>query len=335
MFKSWRFWLGIAISIVCLYLSFQGIRLDQVASALSGMSFVWLVPAVVLFMTSYVGRVFRWQLLFSPQKVHLSAVFHALNVGYFLSNILPARLGDIIRAYLLGDTQGVSKARALSTVVVERLTDGLTVVLLLAITAVFVPNILDEARKGAIGVAFVGIVGLAVLMALSFQKERGLSLLKRIAAPFPFLRNDKIWGTLESLIDGFAVLRSPRPIFGVWMWSLEAWILGGLMYWTVMFAMGMSLPIAAAFLVMTVTSLAVVVPSTPGYIGVFEAATTATLTAVYQIDQANALSYALVMHAFTYFWLIVLGVFSVWREGLTYQRLQLIQTDTPTPKNGR
>lgn len=333
MLKSWRFWIGIAISVVCLYFAFQGIRLDQVADAVRGMDLIWLVPAIALFAVSYSARVFRWQLLFSPQKMQRTNIFHALNIGYFLSNLLPARLGDFIRAYMIGDLERVSKARALSTVVVERLADGLTVVLLLALTALFVPNIPAEARQGAAGVAIVGVGGLAFLLTLSFQKERGLAFLRRLASPIPFFRSERIWGPVEALVDGFAVLRSPRPLLGVGLWSLFAWLLGGIMFWVVMRAMHLDLPVSGAFLVMTVTSLVVVVPSSPGYIGVFHAAAVLTLTSVYSIEKSDALGYAVVMHAFSYVWLIVLGVYSIWHEGLSYERFQKIQAE-PVPSDG-
>ncbi|MBI4791010.1 MAG: flippase-like domain-containing protein [Chloroflexi bacterium] len=329
MLKSWRFWIGLAISAVSLYFAFQGIRLDQVGEALRGMDYKWLVPATAMFLVSYGTRAFRWQLLFSPQKLRLSNVFHALNIGYFLSNILPARLGDVVRAYLLGDMEGVSKARALSTVVVERLFDGLAVVLVLAATAFFVPNIPDGAPQGALGVAAAGIAGIAFLLVLSFHKARGLALLRRIISPAPLLRSEKLWSTLENLVDGFAVLRSPRPVFGVGAWSLAAWGLGGLMFWTMMQAMSLNLALPAAFLVMTVTSLVVVVPSSPGYVGVFHYAATLTLTSVFNVDKSTAFSYAVVMHAFNYIWLIALGVYSIWHEGLSYQRLQMIQAEKP------
>ncbi len=331
MLKSWRFWLGLVISAICLYFALQGIQLDQVANSLRGMNYVWLIPAALLFLVSYLARVFRWQLLFSPQKMRFTSVFHALNIGYFLSNILPARLGDFVRAYLVGDMEGVSKARALSTVVVERMSDGLTVVLVFAVTALFVPKFPPEAREGAIGLGIVGVAAIVFLLLLSFQKERGLALLHRLAAPFPFLQRPGLWGALEALIDGFAVLRSPRPIFGVGMWSLVAWVLGGILFWVMMLAMqvrdaqGALLPPSAAFLVMTVTSLVVVVPSSPGYIGVFHFVATQTLVSVFGVDKSAALSYAVIMHAFNYLWLIVLGVYSIWHEGLSYQRLQTIQ----------
>ncbi len=328
MLKSWRFWVGLAISAICLYFAFQGIQWDKIGAALAGMDYIWFIPALFFFAISYSGRVFRWRLLFSPDRPKWWNVFHTLNIGYLLSNFLPARLGDFVRAYLIGDIEGVSKARALSTVVVERLLDGLTVVLVLAVTALFVPSIPAEAQQGAVAVAIVGIAALAFLLLLAFQKERGLALLHRLASPFSFLQRPSLWGALESLIDGFAVIRSPRPILGACGWSLDAWIFGGLMYWAVMQAMHLELPLSAAFLVMTVTSLVVVVPSSPGYIGVFHVFARQTLTSVFAIDSNAALSYAIVIHAFTYLLLILMGVYSIWHEGLTYQRLQSYSTNS-------
>ncbi|MCL4395899.1 MAG: flippase-like domain-containing protein [Chloroflexi bacterium] len=331
MFKSVRFWIGLAISAVCLYLAFQGIEFDKLFDALRDMNYAWLAAAVVLWCVSYTGRVVRWQLLFSPRKMRTGKIFSALNIGYFLSNILPARLGDIIRAYLIGDMEGVSKASALSTVVVERLSDGLSVVLLLAVTALYVPNIPAQAREGAIGVAATGVAGILVLLLLSFQKERGLALLHRLASPFGFLQRPSLWSSLESLIDGFAVLRSPKPIVGVAIAALYAWVLGGVVFWLAMNAVGLrdpsgaAMPLAAAFLVMTVTSLVVVIPSSPGYLGVFHYVAVLTLTGVYNVDKSNALTYAVVIHALSYLMLTGLGVFSIWQEGLSYQSLQMIQ----------
>ncbi len=328
--KSLRFWIGIVISLACLYFAFQGIQLDKLLEALRDFNYIWLIPASLIFLVSYLARVFRWQLLFAPQKVHWHNVFHTLNIGYFLSNLLPARLGDLVRAYLIGELEGASKARALSTVVVERLSDGLAAVLLLAITALFVPNIPDIAKQGALSVAIVGVAGILFLVLISFQKERGLALLRRLTPPISVLHSPRLWGALESLIDGFAILRSPRPLIGVAGWALFAWITGGILYWIIMIGInlqtnGTLLPIQAAFLVMTITSLAVVVPSSPGYVGVFHFGAQITLNTVFGVDKSAALSYAFVIHAFTYIWLILLGIYSMWYTGLTYQRLQQIQ----------
>ncbi len=328
MLKSARFWIGLLVSAVCLYFAFQGIQFDKLFEALIGIDGWWMGIATLVFFASYAGRVFRWQLLFYPYKPRWLKTFYALNIGYFLSNLLPARLGDIVRAYLIGEIEGVSKARALSTVVVERLSDGLTVVLLLAVTALFVPNVPDEARQGALATAALGIGGVVFLVGLSFQKERGMNMLRRLTALVPFLHSPRLWRALDSLIDGFAILRSPREIIGVAIWAVFVWVTGGLVYWTVMSAMHLNATMAAAFLVMLVTSLVVVVPSSPGYIGVFHYVAQLTLVNVFGMDKSAALSYAIVVHAFTYLWLIAFGIYSMWHEGLSYQKLQTLQSET-------
>jgi glycosyltransferase 2 family protein len=325
MLKSPRFWIGIIISLVCLYFAFQGIDFNKLLDALVGINYLWLVVASLIFLVSYFARVMRWQILFSPLRPRLVNVFHALNVGYFLSNILPARLGDVARAYLIGELEGVSKARALSTVVVERLSDGLTVVLLLSVSALFVPNIPVQAQQGAIFTAIAGIVGITVLLVLSFNKERGLGLLRRLTSPIKLLQHPKLWQILESLIDGFAILRSPKPVLGVGVFAILAWVLGGFTFWTTSLATNSNIPITAAFLVMTITSLTVVIPSSPGYVGVFHAGAVFVLTTMFNIDQTVALSYAIVIHALTYIWIIILGAFSMWREGISMSTLQTMQ----------
>jgi hypothetical protein len=114
---------------------------------------------------------------------------------------------------------------------------------------------------------------------------------------------------------------------------LFAWITGGILYWIIMIGSnlqtnGTLLPIQAAFLVMTITSLAVVVPSSPGYVGVFHFGAQVTLNTVFGVDKSAALSYAFVIHGFTYLWLIILGVYSMWYTGWSYQSLQNIEIAT-------
>ena len=108
--------------------------------ALQGANYVFVVVTVLMTVLGLFGRALRWQLLFYPTKgLPLSKVFAVLNIGYLLMNVLPARLGDVARAILLGELTGVSKARALSTIVVERVTDVLVVLLFLASVVFFVP----------------------------------------------------------------------------------------------------------------------------------------------------------------------------------------------------
>ncbi len=325
MLKNKRLWIGLTIVVITFYLAFRGIAVDQVLAAIVRFN-LWFLPiTIVPFWLSYGGRVFRWQLLFTPYKLRWNKVLATLSIGYFLSNIAPLRIGDLVRAYLLGNIERVPVPRALSSVVVERVSDALSIVLVLVVLLPFIPRIPVQLRSAA---AVGGIAGIAMMVAfalLSLQRERGVRFLKRITSRISFVQRESIWRALESLIDGFALIHSPRPLFGVSAWSILIWFFGAVLNWVVMIAMGLHLGFDAAVLTLVATSLAVTVAPTPGQFGVFHAATQFTLVTVYNVPAADALAYAFVVHAYVYIWLMVLGFLFMWREGLSYGKLQTLE----------
>ncbi|MGB8644534.1 MAG: lysylphosphatidylglycerol synthase transmembrane domain-containing protein [Anaerolineae bacterium] len=333
MFKTKQFWIGLAAIVISLYFAFQGIKFDELAQALTHINLFFAIPALVVFWLSFGSRVWRWQLLHTPYHVRWSKVLAMLSIGYFLSNITPLRAGDVVRPALLARSEGVPVARSLSSVMVERLMDMVTVVLFLIILLPIIPQIPDDARKWGAVLGGAGVVALIAFALISLNRERAVKLLKRLTAPVKFLQRDSIWHIIESLIDGFGVLHSWRPLVGVIVWSLIVWFFAALLNWVVMLAMGIPLGFDAAALVLVATSLGVTVVPTPGQVGVFDYVAQQALVQVYKIDPAKALAFALVIHAYVYLWLMVLGVFFMWREGLSYGQLQKVRmgADTPSP----
>lgn len=321
LLKSKRFWIGLVITIVSLALAFRGIQLDKLAESFGKFTWWWLPILVLTFLVSYVGRAFRWQALFDPYKPRWSQVFATLNIGYFLSNITPARLGDVARAYLLGTIEKIPVARVLSTVVVERSLDGLTVVLLLLALLPFIPNVPSEWVNSGLILGAIGIGLLVVLAVISLQRERGVAFLRRLASPIKFLNREGLWKFIGNLIDGFAIIRSPRALFKAGFWSLEVWLVASLLAWLTMFSLGINLPFTAGVLIQVAAALAVTVAPSPGQLGVFHLITVSVLQ-LYGIDPNQALAYAFVLHAISYLLLMLLGVGSAWREGLDLSKLQ-------------
>lgn len=338
MLKSPRFWLGLVITIVSLVLAFRGIQFDKLLESFANFTWWWLPILLVVFMVSYVGRAFRWQVLFYPYRPHWVRVFDTLNIGYFLSNITPARIGDFARAYLIGTLEKIPVARALSTVVVERSLDGLTVVLLLLVMLPFIPNVPPEWVNGGLILGATGLALLAALAIISLQRERGVAFLRKLASPFRFLQREGLWRFIEHLIDGFSVLREPRPLLTAIFWSLEVWLVASLLAWLTMFAMGIQLPFLAGVLVQVAAALAVTVAASPGQLGVFHLITVEVL-ALYGVDRNQALAFAFVLHGITYLMLMTLGLISTYREGVDLARIQDISARNraadlaPTPSN--
>jgi glycosyltransferase 2 family protein len=326
LLKTKRFWIGLVLIAVTLYIAFQGIQIGEIVNALSRLNPLFVPPAIILFWLSYGSRVFRWQLLFTPYKLRWSKVLSTLSIGYFLSNITPLRVGDVVRAYLIASIERVPVARALSSVVIERVSDGLTVVLMLVVLLPLIPNIPAQARSGGVVFGILGIGAMLAFALVSLQRERGIRLLKRLTARVRLLQREVIWRSLENLIDGFSVLHTPRPVFGLIGWSILVWFFSAVLNWLAMRSIGLQLGLDAGLLVSVVTSLAVTVAPTPGQLGVFHLAAQFALTTVYGVTKADALAFAFLIHAYVYVWLMVLGTFFIWREGLSYGKLRTVES---------
>jgi len=308
-----RFWIGIAISLICLILALKDIHFAEIGRALGQANYLFLIPALAALLVGLGIRAIRWKLLFYPQRdLRLGKLFSVMNIGYLLSNVFPARVGDLARAYLIGDLEKVSVARALSTVVVERVLDVITVVLFLALLIPFVPLPPWAARSGLVaGVIFVALA--LLLIAVSSQKERGLRLVARLLGLVPRLDGEKWLGSLGSLMDGFAVLRAQGALPGLILWSLLAWTCSALINYFVMLAFDPHLPFTAAVFVLCVTVLGMTVPSSPGYVGVFDYLTVVALS-LFAVEKELALSYALVLHAVLYISMSLMGLLGLWQE---------------------
>jgi uncharacterized protein (TIRG00374 family) len=289
-------------------------------------------------------RAFRWRLLFYPKtELHIRNLFAVINVGYLLSNIFPARLGDVARAYLIGDTEDVSRAAAFSTVVTERVLDALTAVAALLIVLVFVDFPPPEPGAGPEAQAFywvvsygpyiVGAAGVAIVVVmamLSRAKEQALALLRRLLRPFPRLDSPRVYDLVGSLIDGFAALGNLRLGPRLILWSAIIWIDITCFYWFVLLAFDPDQSFMAANAFNAITALGMTVPSSPGALGVFEALGRETMT-LFGMTPETALSYTIVAHSIIYVVFSLLGLISMIQQNLTYAEIQeRISTEAQT-----
>ena len=317
-----RLFLGIAISLASLALALRGVQFSEVADSLGRTNYVLLLPAVATIPFTLWARTLRWKLLFFPiTHVHLSKLFSVLNIGYLISGVFPFRLGDVARAFLIGELESVSRARALSTIVVERLLDTLTIVLFLVLLLPLL-DVPEWIVRPGIGVG-VGFLGLGVfLFALSYQQERAVSVFERLSRPLPRTWQKRSAAGFASLVGGFEILRERSVALPILTWSIFIWGSTALLNYLVMLAFDLQLPFTAAVLLLCVTTLGMVVPSSPGYVGVFHYLSVLSLS-FFGVDQALALSYALVLHALVYIILVLAGVACLWRESFSYQDIKV------------
>ncbi len=320
--KRIRVWIGILISLVCLWLALRGVAWHKLGQALTDAQYLWLLPALGALAVTMAARVVRWRLLLGP-AVSLRESAAAFGVGYLVSNLFPFRLGDLARAILIGGAgEGrPSRSQALSTVVVERVLDMLMVVLLLVAILPFVPSLPGlVAQAGLIG-GLGAVVALALLVWLAGQGERGERWLARLLEPLPRL-DGQAWGRrLLTLLEGFDVLRQ-RRIGPVLIWSVLVWVTNLGVSFCVLAAFDLEPTPVKAAMVLCVTSLGLALPASPGSFGVYHALARTALVLPFDAPVEAAVSFALALHTLQYVALCLWGLVGLMERNLSLAQLR-------------
>jgi uncharacterized membrane protein YbhN (UPF0104 family) len=364
--KKARFWIGILISIIALAFAFRQVDFAAVWAALAGANYWLLAASIVPLIVFVILRAFRWRLLFYPQQgLRIVNLFAVINIGYLLSNIFPARLGDVARAYLIGDTEEVSRTTAFSTVVAERVLDALCavvgffiVLLVLSLAELPFAPLPDWMIRSGLIVGAAALVAVAVFVVLVRRRAWTLRLLDRLLraihwpdgetmthfwerlaarthlrflARLPWADRSQLGDLAGSLIDGFSGVTTLRLGPPLLLWSVAIWVVISIFYWIILLAFDPTQPYIAGLAVTSVTALGMTVPSSPGYIGVFEFLTRETMV-LFGMAPAVALSYGLVAHAIVYAVFTFLGLGSMAQQNVTYSQIQQrISTEAQAP----
>jgi uncharacterized protein (TIRG00374 family) len=314
---------GIAVSIVSGYFAVRGARPHATLVAVRQSSSPWLLPATALLAVAFFMRAARWQSLFLPQRrPPLGAVSKALFLGYVANALLPVRAGEAVRTYALNRYTRASIAETAGTVIVERAADVLSLLVLLFAMAPWLPHV--SWLRGAGIVAVVLVAGLIVsVCVLARFGERPIRFLFRPLARV--LPSDVAAGAATRFVEGLVGLASPRVAVVAFAWTTASWVVLGVGFWLVMVAAGLTLSPLAGVLVVIGIGLAMILPSSPAALGVFEGATVVVLSA-YGVTGSDALSYALVLHALNVLPLLVVALVAAAYRRLQRQKLTAVRS---------
>ncbi|MGN6485674.1 MAG: lysylphosphatidylglycerol synthase transmembrane domain-containing protein [Thermomicrobiales bacterium] len=338
--RSWRAWVGIAISAVSVYFAFRGQDFGAIRDALKSANLWWLLPALVLYFAGVWVRAIRWSILLRPvTDAKPRELLPIVVIGYMANNVLPLRTGEIVRAYTLQKQRKVPMTSSLATIAVERIFDGITMLGFMLAAMAFV-SFTSELRHLAI-VAFIVfavlIIGLFILTLGGSLVDR---LLQIVLGPLPTRIADKVEHLAESFLGGLAVLKRRRDLALVAGTSVLAWSLEASMYWTI--ARGFStqlrdaMGIAATLLTTGVANMATLIPSSPGYIGQFEYGVKLVVNGALGVPEAEALAYAIVVHAALFFPITLWGAVEWFRRQISLRNIQELaegETLAPEPAN--
>lgn len=331
-FRSPRVWIGIPISIAFLALAFRGQDPNEIRDAFSRVDWRYLPLALALLYAGISVRAFRWHVLLRPvQEISTREIFPILIIGYAANNVLPLRTGELVRAWALGQRYGVRKTAALATIAVERLFDGLTMLLFIGGAAIVIGLTAELQHVALLAAAIfaIAIVGMVVLLVGGTLRDR---LLQLALAPLPDRLSAKVETMAEAFLAGLGVLSRRRDLILVAATSIVAWSFEASMYWTVARAFGAPLSTAmtpvGALLTTAIGNLATLVPSGPGYVGTFEAGVLLAVNGALGVGRGLALSYAVMLHLLLWLPVTLWGAIEWWRISITGRHLSMAEAVT-------
>jgi uncharacterized protein (TIRG00374 family) len=326
MNRRWQTALGIAVSLALLWWALHDVSLAELWRRVQGANLWLLALAVAMQTAGFLIRAARWRVFLRPALADpgYEARFGSISIGFMANNLLPARVGEFARAYALSRSQPISMSASLGSLVVERLFDGLTLVLFFASPLFlpgfsFAPGFGDQlVSKVLVALLVFGGAGVALFALVARPDLAGLAFRATAGRLLPGKLTERIAGIAKSFIDGLGAMRSPTLVAAGFAWSLVHWLWGALALYVGMLAFGIREPgyVGAVFL-QGVNALMVSVPSSPGFFGVFEASVRLAL-APFGVSGDRAVSFAVAFHIGAFVPVTLLGLYYIGRLGLTW-----------------
>jgi len=319
--------IGGALAVFLLWLFLRGANLGDVVAELKRADYRWVLAATVLTLLVTVHRAWRWHYLLLPIKsIPLAPLTATTFMGWTFNTLLPGRLGEVARPVLLGRRVGISKTAAFATIVLERMFDLMSVLVILVVYLLFFPLPTGAGDDGTAIIAAMRLSGLIALGGLMFagvvlvvaqmMPRRTDAVLVKIAVRAPGKIGERLLPIARSFVAGFAGIKDPKLIVTISVHSLLIWFNILVTYYILFFAFDIDLPYYAAMPLVVVVVIGVMVP-TPAAIGAFHAATLVALGTLWGVPTDQAVTYAIVCHAIVFVPITVIGIVLLGREGLS------------------
>jgi uncharacterized protein (TIRG00374 family) len=319
---------GFVITLAILAYGIWRLDLAEVAAALRRADYRLLPFSAGATLGGYLVRTARWRLILAPaQLLPVRALYGPLMIGFMANNLLPARMGEFVRAYSLNRVAGTPKTLALSTVVLERVFDGLTLVAVLPLLALFGVLPAFGGPLAYLAGALFALAALGAWLLISHEALFG-RLIRTLTSRFPAALSALAEQKAHSFADGLRSLRRPRTLLAIAGLSATVWACEALSYYLLLLGfgetLGLSAALPAAFFMTVVINLGIMIPSAPGYVGTFEGAGVSAL-APFGVAPERALALAIVSHAVQ--WLLVtgIGMALLARVGLSLRGVQAVE----------
>jgi uncharacterized protein (TIRG00374 family) len=326
---NWRGVIGVAISVLLLAWTLRGVELSHVAQVLAQSNIALFALATVVATAIYPLRALRWRYILWPVSrcLPFGPLWRATAIGMMVNNVIPARAGELARAYALSREQPQCRfPAALASLVIDRVMDAILIIALLIVAMLDPAFPRDTVIAGQpvryyayVATAIAG-AALVMLFALALFPQQFVRVFERVVSKVAPRFVERLSGLLHSFADGVAVLRRPALFLQVLLWTAVHWLLCALAFWIGMKAVGIDAPYSAALFVQSLIAIGVAAPAAPGFFGVFEFFGTEGL-AIYGVPRDLAVSWAIGFHLLSFIPITVLGAVYFARMGLSFREV--------------
>ncbi len=284
---------GLLVSALFIYLSLRGVEYEDFIKSLSGVKYFYLFPAVFLFLLTSVIRSLRWEVVLSPiKKIEQKSLFPITCVGYMAVVLIPMRIGEFVRPYLISIKKNVSLSSAIATILIERLLDVL-IILFMFFVVIVSSDLPSWIVKSAYSIFVSFFLLLFMILLFYFKTDLVLSIIKPLLKKLPPKFHEKIENFLIAFIDGFKIIGSPVRLLYITFLSSLVWFFAGLALYFIMLSFNFELSLTAAFVVLIITIIGVSLPTAPGFLGNLQYACILAL-ALFDISKSDAFAFSMV-----------------------------------------
>lgn len=327
--------IGIVVSGIALYFIFSQLDLDLFLQAWTTANYWYVLPCLLLLFLGLITRAFRWRVLLDNQ-LPFNRTFSIMNVAYLVNGVLPLRIGELARVYLVSRTKNaIPIPTTTGTIIVERLLDLLAVGVMVLLALMMGP-VPDEIRAASGIAAIVAVGGFLLLVILAGRREWALKLFSNVLQDIPILKRytvlEKWFG---QFLSGLIPLTQPKALFSAFAWTAISWTISIGAGYVLMFAFFETGSIAATMLYIAAAAFAIALPAVPGNLGTYEASILLALVAMGYEQSSTAVAFAVMVHAVNVFVHVATGVIGFIQEGISLTQLsqgvrQMQQTTTET-----
>jgi uncharacterized protein (TIRG00374 family) len=299
--------IGLFVSGICCYFAVRGINFSEVKQSFQSANFLYIIPVVLVVLVGHYIRSYRWGIIIeSLVKYDQLTLFKIATIGYMTIGILPARLGEFARPYLVKQQSGIKMSSTMATVIVERVFDVLAIIVVLfaVVVKISLPPIIFKTGIVTLAVAFSVFI---ILIFLAVKKEFSLNKIETVFCRLPDRFEKPLKHLTYSFIEGLQILPDIKKTLYVFLLSIVMWSLVSLSAYLLFFAFDFNLPVINAFAITVIIALGVMLPAAPGFVGTYHVACVLGLTS-FGISKPDALSYAIVLHFLQLITVVGLGL---------------------------